>query len=65
MVGGLVVSQLLTLFTTPVIYLRFDSLERRLSRRGPNPRKGESDPDLSEAEPDPGPAGATPGAAPS
>ncbi|HEX4198610.1 MAG TPA: efflux RND transporter permease subunit [Caulobacteraceae bacterium] len=61
-VGGLVVSQLLTLFTTPVIYLQFDNLERRLSRRGPNLRKGESDPGLSEAEPDPGPA---PGAAPS
>jgi multidrug efflux pump len=67
-VGGLVVSQLLTLFTTPVIYLQFDTLERRLSRRGPNLRKGESDPGLSEAEPDPdptGPAGPAPGAAPS
>ncbi|MHB8655535.1 MAG: efflux RND transporter permease subunit [Terriglobia bacterium] len=32
MVGGLVLSQLLTLFTTPVIYLWFDRLARRFSR---------------------------------
>ncbi|MES3023602.1 MAG: efflux RND transporter permease subunit [Pseudomonadota bacterium] len=31
--GGLIVSQLLTLFTTPVIYLGFDSLSRRWQRR--------------------------------
>jgi multidrug efflux pump len=33
MVGGLLLSQLLTLFTTPVIYLYFDRLARRLSGR--------------------------------
>jgi multidrug efflux pump len=32
-VGGLIVSQLLTLFTTPVIYLTFDDLANRWRKR--------------------------------
>jgi multidrug efflux pump len=32
-IGGLIFSQLLTLYTTPVIYLAFDRLAKRLSRR--------------------------------
>jgi len=33
MVGGLIVSQLLTLFTTPVIYLGFANWANRLKAR--------------------------------
>jgi multidrug efflux pump len=43
-VGGLLVSQVLTLFTTPVIYLAFDRLSRRLRERlGVEPELGEPD----------------------
>jgi multidrug efflux pump len=33
MVGGLLVSQVLTLYTTPVIYIFFDKLGQRFSRK--------------------------------
>ena len=36
-VGGLIVSQALTLFVTPVLYLGFDSLAQRFSRGGTGP----------------------------
>ncbi len=37
--GGLIVSQLLTLFTTPVIYLAFDRLARRRTGQAPHKPK--------------------------
>jgi multidrug efflux pump len=39
-VGGLIISQVLTLYTTPVIYLWFDRLARRLGRLAPGNDKG-------------------------
>ncbi len=40
MIGGLLVSQVLTLYTTPVIYIFFDRVAQRLSRRKPGQREG-------------------------
>jgi multidrug efflux pump len=52
MVGGLLLSQVLTLYTTPVIYIFFDRLAQRFSRKKKN-EESES-PDISEANPAPG-----------
>jgi len=36
-IGGLLVSQTLTLFTTPVIYLLFDRIAQRFGRKASEP----------------------------
>jgi len=41
-VGGLIVSQMLTLFTTPVVYISFDRLRQRFSRKHPSSHKPNS-----------------------
>ena len=46
MVGGLLVSQVLTLYTTPVIYIFFDNLAQRFSRA----RAGHADPEALPAD---------------
>jgi multidrug efflux pump len=43
-VGGLIMSQLLTLYTTPVIYLAFDRLATRVARRRPLPSEVSAEP---------------------
>jgi HAE1 family hydrophobic/amphiphilic exporter-1 len=48
MVGGLIVSQMLTLFTTPVVYLYLDNLSNAISRWTRTKKQGEPSPDLDE-----------------
>ncbi len=55
MVGGLLLSQVLTLYTTPVIYIFFDNLGQRFSRK---PHKTETGNEPEGAGPDPQAAGA-------
>jgi multidrug efflux pump len=49
--GGLVVSQLLTLFTTPVIYLAFDRIATRVKRRFGAGRQAAARPDQDPSVP--------------
>jgi hydrophobic/amphiphilic exporter-1 (mainly G- bacteria), HAE1 family len=48
MVGGLIVSQALTLFTTPVVYLYLDNLSNAIARWTRTRRPGDSEPPIEE-----------------
>jgi multidrug efflux pump len=43
MVGGLLLSQALTLYTTPVIYIFFDNLGQRFARKSNQPETGDAE----------------------
>ena len=51
MVGGLLVSQVLTLYTTPVIYIFFDNLGQRFSRKTGNSGQGTVTPASQDRSP--------------
>jgi multidrug efflux pump len=55
-IGGLMLSQVLTLFTSPVIYLAFDRLARRFGGR-PAPEPPAAPGSSPEPSPEPSPAG--------
>ncbi|MFT4104052.1 MAG: efflux RND transporter permease subunit, partial [Burkholderiaceae bacterium] len=63
MIGGLLVSQVLTLFTTPVIYLAFDRLSRGWRARtgpGAGPGEGRGDTPVPVLPPDADPSAIEP-----